>query len=164
MGVLSWLIEEGHGENTDLTGLPVVLAVRYSDDEPGSPWTWVMYLDARASTRQRSALERIFTGQLGGDAQRHFPWTWKASHLLGVRPVEIDVDHARRRQWLRIRDHLSVRIRGRYDGGDAVTCVIPGHDQAGEELIAEQLLVEDDPLAFDYQGVCGYGSAFDYGG
>jgi hypothetical protein len=45
-----------------------------------------------------------------------------------------------------------------------VTCVIPGHDRAGDELVADELLVEDEPLAFHYGGVCGYGSAFDYAG
>jgi hypothetical protein len=39
MGVLSWVIEEGAADDVDLSGLPVAMAVRYSDDEPGSPWT-----------------------------------------------------------------------------------------------------------------------------
>jgi len=164
MGVLSWLIEEGAADRTDLSGLPVALACRYSDDEPGSPWTWVLYLDERASGEQRAALEEIFSGRLGGDAKSHFPWAWKDSELVAVRPVEIDVDHARRRQRLRIRDRASVRIRDRYSGGEEVTCVIPGHERAGEELVADELSVEDGPLAFEYAGVCGYGSTFDYAG
>ena len=49
LGVLSWLIREGAADGLDLAGLPVSLALRYSDDEPGSPWTWVLYLDERAS-------------------------------------------------------------------------------------------------------------------
>lgn len=164
VGVLSWLIEEGAVDATDLAGLPVALASRYSDDEQGSPWTWILYLDTRASREQRAALEGIFSGRLGGDAERHFPWAWKQSELVAVRPVVIDVDHQRRRQWLRIRAHISVRIRDRYDGEETVTCVIPGHEREGEELIADQLLVEDGPLAFSYSGVCGYGSTFDYAG
>jgi hypothetical protein len=164
VGVLSWLIEEGAAGETDLAGVPVAVASRYSDDEPGSPWTWVLYLDAGASGEQRAALEGIFTGRLGGDAQRHFPWAWKASELVAVRPVEFEVDHTRRRQRLRIRDHVSVRIRDRYAGGETVTCVIPGHDREGEELVADELVIEDGPLAFDYRGVCGYGSTFDYAG
>src|SRR3954463_792452 len=47
MGVLSWLIEEGGADGTDLSGLPVALAVRYSDDEAGSPGTGGLYLDGR---------------------------------------------------------------------------------------------------------------------
>jgi hypothetical protein len=74
MGVLSWLIEEGGLDDVDLAGIPVALAVRYSDDEPGSPWTWILYLDAAASPEQRAALEGIFTGRNGGDAEAHFPW------------------------------------------------------------------------------------------
>jgi hypothetical protein len=164
LGVLSWLIEEGAADGTDLSGLPVALAIRYSDDEPGSPWTWILYLDASASADQRGALERIFTGALGGDADRHFPWAWKAGELVAVRPVQIDVDHARRRQRLRIRDHISLRIRDRYAGSETVTCVIPGHDRSGEELIADELVVDDGPLAFRYRGVCGYGTTFEYAG
>src|SRR5687767_9985448 len=62
MGVLSWLIEEGAADGVELSGLPVALACRYDDDEPGSPWTWILYLDVRASSEQRTALESIFTG------------------------------------------------------------------------------------------------------
>ena len=164
LGVLSWLIEEGNAGGTDLAGIPVALASRYSDDEPGSPWTWILYIDNRASEEGRRALEGIFTGGLGGDALHHFPWAWKESNLVAVRPVEIEVDHTKRRQWLRIRDHVSVRIRDRYDGDEKVTCVIPGHGRSGEELVADELVVEDDALEFDYRGVCGYGSTFDYAG
>jgi hypothetical protein len=164
LGVLSWLIEEGAADDTDLGGLPVAMAIRYSDDEPGSPWTWVLYLDSGASQAQRDALEAIFTGGLGGDAVSHFPWTWKASELVAVRPVEIEVDHSRRRQLLRVRDRVSVRIRERYAGDETVTCVIPGHDRDGEELVADELVVEDGPLGFSYRGTCGYGTTFDYAG
>jgi hypothetical protein len=164
MGVLSWLVEEGGADGIDLSGLPVAVACRYGDDEPGSPWTWVLYLDARGSEEQRLALEGIFTGRFGGDAERHFPWAWKASQLVAVRPVQITVDHTRRRQLLRIRGRVSVRIRGRYEGDEIVTCVIPGHARAGEELVSDELMVEDEKLSFEYRGVCGYGSTFDYAG
>ncbi len=164
MGVLSWLIEEGAVGDVALSGLPVAIACRYSDDEPGSPWTWALYLDARASDDQRNALEGIFTGRLGGEALEHFPWAWKESKLVAVRNVDIEVDHARRRQLLRVRDHVTVRIRDRYEGTETVTCVIPGHERVGEELVAEELRVQDGPLAFEYSGVCGYGSTFDYSG
>jgi hypothetical protein len=164
LGVLSWLIEDGEADGVALTGLPVALATRYSDDEEGSPWTWILYLDAGATDEQRAALEGIFTGRLGGDAMTHFPWARKASELVAVRPVQIEVDHTRRRQWLRIRDRLSVRIHDAYPGDEVVTCVIPGHERTGEELVADELVVDDGPLAFSYRGTCGYGSDFDYAG
>src|SRR4051794_34717234 len=116
MGVLSWLIEDGAAGGTNLGGLAVSIALRYSDDEPGSPWSWALYLDERGGEEQLAALEAVFTGRLGGDAETHFPWVWKESHLLAVRSVAIDVDHTPRRQWLRVRDHVTVRIRERFGG------------------------------------------------
>jgi hypothetical protein len=89
---------------------------------------------------------------------------WKPSELVAVRPVEIAVDHTRRRQRLRIRDHVSLRIRDRYRGDETVTCVIPGHQQVGEELVTDELVVNDETLSFEYRGVCGYGTTFDYKG
>jgi len=164
MGVLTWLVERGEAEGVDVSGQPVALALRYSDDEEGSPWTYVLYLDERASDEQRQALERIFTGRLGGDTESHFPWVWKPSDLVAVRPVEIELDHTRHRQLLRVRDRVSVRIRDRYNGAETVTCVIPGHDRSGEELVADEIVVEDGPLEFSYRGTCGYGSTFEYSG
>jgi hypothetical protein len=163
-GLLSSLIAEGHAEATDVSGLPVGLASRYSDDEPGSPWTWILYLDEQATEKQRAGLEAIFTGRLGGDAANHFPWAWKESELVAVRSAAIEVEHTRRRQWLRIRDHVGMRIRRRYAGTEKVTCVIPGHDRSGEELVADELFVQDGPLRFSFRGRCGYGSGFDYAG
>lgn len=163
-GVLSWLIEDGAAEGTDLSGLSVALAIRYDDDEPGSPWTWMLYLDERASEEQAAALEAIFTGGLGGDALTHFPWAWKESIPLGVRRVAIELDHTRRREWLRIRDHVTVRIRDRYRGEATVTCVIPGHDRDGEELVTDKLRVDEGQLAFEFSGTCGYASTFAYAG
>jgi hypothetical protein len=162
--VLSWLIRDGAADGIDLSGLPVAIASRYSDDEPGSPWTWILYLSARASDQQRDVLEDIFAGRRGGAALAHFPWAWKSSELVAVRAVAIDVDHTRRRQFLRIRDHVSVRIRDRYQGPETVTCVIPGHDRDGEELVSDELRVDDGPLEFHYRGVCGYGTTFAYAG
>src|SRR3954451_24484721 len=111
VGVLSWLIEAGEADGLDLSGLAVALATRYHDDEPGSPWSFVVYLDARASDEQRRVLEAIYTGRLGGDALKHFPWAWKDSHLLAVRTAEFETDHTPRHQWLRVRDHVTLRIR-----------------------------------------------------
>jgi hypothetical protein len=164
LGVLSWLIEDGSVEGVDVAGQPVAMAIRYSDDEEGSPWTWILYLDARATDDQRTALEDVFRGRLEGDQREHFPWARKGNEPFAVRSVAIDVDHSRRRQLLHVRDRVSVRIRDRYDGDETVTCVIPGHDRAGEELVADELTVEDGPFAFSYRGTCGYAATFEYGG
>lgn len=161
-GVLSWVIDDGDADSVDLSGLPVAISFHYSGNEPGSPWTWILYLDQRASSNQRAALEAIFTGRLGGDAVPHFPWI--EDEVVEVHVAEISVDHAPRRQLLWVRDQVTVRIHDRYPGDETVTCVIPGHEQAGEELVADELAVKTGPFDFSYTGVCGYAAGFDYSG
>jgi hypothetical protein len=162
LGVLSWLVVDGHADETDLSGLAVTLATRYSDDEEGSPWSWILYLDDRGTAEQHRLLEEIWTGRATGDQISHFPWARKASHLLGVKPAQIEVEHTPRRGWIRVKDVVSVRISGPYPGDETVTCGIPGHDRSGEEVIAEELRVDDEDLRFEFSGVCGFEADFDY--
>jgi hypothetical protein len=162
LGALSWQIVDGHANEIDLSGLAVTLATRYSDDEEGSPWSWILYLDERGGAEEHRALEEIWTGRVPGDQISHFPWARKASHLLGVKPALIEVDHTPNRGWFRVKDVVSVRISGLYPGDETVTCGIPGHDRSGEEVIAEQLRVDDEGLRFEFSGVCGFVADFDY--
>src|SRR5213078_2293713 len=73
VGALSWLIEEGAVGGRDVSSLAVVLVMRYHDDEPGSPWTWIMHVDERADGDQRAALADVYTGRLDGTPTRQFP-------------------------------------------------------------------------------------------
>jgi hypothetical protein len=57
-----------------------------------------------------------------------------------------------------------VRIREAWPGPETVSCVIPGHEEWGEELIADELRVNDGPLRFEFRGNCGYSAPFDYAG
>jgi hypothetical protein len=163
-GALSWSIEEGWADDVDLGGLGVVLASRYSDDEEGSPWTFALFVDERGDASQREALGRIFSGGLGGMALEHFPWAWKASDPLGVEPAQIEIDHTPGRGWFRAGKRVNVRVSGAYRGHETVTCVIPGYDREGRELVVDELRAETGPLGFEYAGVCAYESTFDYVG
>jgi len=162
LGSLSWQIETGHAGDVDLSGMRAVLANRYDDDEPGSPWTFALYVDQRGDQRQREALEDIFLGRLGGTPEEQFPWVWKASNLVAVRPVAIDIDHTPGRGWFRAGGQVRVHIREPVADQEPVTCVIPGHDRSGEEVIANLLSVEEEGLEFELSGKCGYRSTFDY--
>ncbi len=161
-GALSWAIEQGYAGDVDLAGLAVVLACRYDDDEPGSPWDFVLYLDETASERQRAALQALFTGELGGPALVHFPWAFKASRLVAVRIVRIEVAHHARRAWFRAGEEVSVRVLEPVRDQPPVTCVIPGHHRSGVELRGDVLRVTDAPLEFELSGRCAYQSTFDY--
>jgi hypothetical protein len=164
LGALSWKIVEGHADGVDLSGLGVVLATCYDDDEEGSPWSFVVYVDERAGDAQREALEAIFTGRLPGSQVEHFPWAWKASRQLAVRSAEIEIEHVPGRGWFRVGRHVYVRIARPFAEEHTVTCVIPGHERSGREVVAESLEVDDEGLEFLFRGKCGYESDFDYSG
>jgi hypothetical protein len=162
LGSLSWQIDEGTAGGTDLAGLRAVLANRYDDDEPGSPWDFFLYIDERADQRQSEALEGIFLGRLGGTPGLQFPWVWKESRLLGVRQMAIEIDHTPGRGWFRAGGQVTVQIREPVADPETVTCVIPGHHQQGREVVADRLSVADGPLEFELSGKCGYESGFAY--
>ena len=161
-GVLFWRIEDGRAAGVDLSDLSVVLATRYSDDEPGSPHDFVVFVDDRGDESQRHALGEIFSGHLGGSVLDHFPWAWKASHLLGIRSARIEHDTTRERRWFRVRDLVSVRVSHPVADPATVTCVIPGHHQPGQEYVAESLWVGDEELSFEAAGKCAFRSVFEY--
>ena len=163
-GALSWAIERGHAGDVELGGLAVVLACRYDDDEPGSPWDFVLYLDDKADERQRDTLGALFTGALGGPPLVQFPWAFKASRLLAVRAVPIEVAHHARRAWFRAGDFVSVRVGEPVLDQPPVSCVIPGHHRTGVELHGDLLRVAAPPLEFELDGRCAYQSTFDYAG
>jgi hypothetical protein len=162
LAALSWRIEDGRAGELDLSGLNVVLASRYHDDEPGSPWSFFLYLDERGDERRREALSEIYLGRLGGTPLKQFPWAFKDRDLLGVRAAPIELEHTPGRGWFRAGSQVTVRIREPVADSEPVTCVIPGHHQTGQEVYAQTLAVDDAPLDFGFTGVCGYESTFSY--
>jgi len=164
LGALSWWIEEGRSDDLDLSGLGVVLVSRYHDDEAGSPWTYVLYVDSNAGAEQRDALAEIYTGKAGGTPMEQFPWAFKPSDLVGVRSAQIEIDHTPGRGWFRAGDDAVVRVREPFADQGAVTCIIPGHHREGTEIVADLIRVQAGPLAFELEGVCGYESTFAYSG
>jgi hypothetical protein len=161
MGALSWAIELGRAGDVDLDGQRVVLVSRYDDDEAGSPWDFVLFLDDDADASQREALEAIFLGQAGGTPLRQFPWAFKPSRLVDVRTATIELDHTPRRGLFRVGRDVEVRVVGEVAAQQRVTCVIPGHHQPGTEVVAD-LTSRVAPVDYDFRGRCGYESRFAY--
>jgi len=163
-GVLSWRIEHGVVGDVEVAGLGVAMVIWYSDDEPRSPWRWVLHLDERAGSEQRAALERVYRGELGGTALEQFPWAYKPSTLLAVVPSRIDIDHTPGKGWFRIGRSATLRVAGPAEDQGIVSCVIPGHHRSGREVIAELLEADDEHFRFRFEGRCGYEATFDYAG
>jgi hypothetical protein len=161
-GILTWRIDRGSIGEADVSGLAVVMAIWYSDDEPGSPWRWALYLDERADEPTQGALADVWRGTLGGTPSVQFPWARKPSTLLGVEPARIELDHTPGRGRLRLGRKLTLTVEAPYATSSTVTCLIPGHDRAGREVVASTLEADDGHFRFWFRGTCGYESTFHY--
>jgi hypothetical protein len=149
-GALSWRITEGAIGGLDMASLCVVLVVWYSDE--------------RARDGQRAVLADVFAGRLGGTPLSQFPWAFKPSNRLAVVPSRIEIDHTPGRGWFRAGGAVEVRIRGPFETQSPVSCIIPGHDRSGREVVPELLDAHDGHFEFRYAGRCGYEATFDYTG
>jgi hypothetical protein len=161
-GVLAWRIEEGNVEELDVSGLLTALVIQYDDDERGSPWTIVLHVDGRSGREQHEALRDVFLGRLGGPHVGVLPWVRKASRLVDVRSSAIELTPEGDGYRLIVGD--AVRLRAtRFAAPDKVVrCGIPGYDQPGNELVAEELVVRDDPFEYELAENCAYASRFAY--
>ena len=157
---LSWHILDGHCGSIDLTDQLVVLVGRYDDDEPGSPWRVILYVDERARPDQHDALAAIFLGRLGGGTLRNFAAA--IGEVYAIRRADIALDHLRDRQRIRAGDFVVARTVTAMDSDEAVSCGIPGHDRPGQEIVAELFRVEDPPLRWEVTGRCGFATDFAY--
>jgi hypothetical protein len=161
-GILTWRITAGTIGDRDVSDLAVAMVIWYSDDEPGSPWRWVLHVDDRADPEQLTMLAELWQGRLGGTPLQQFPWARKPSHLEAVVPSRIELDHTPGRGWLRIGRSVTLRIAAPYATSSTVTCLIPGHDRGGRELIATTVAADDEHFRFAYEGTCGFESSFHY--
>jgi hypothetical protein len=161
-GALSWIVTDGQAGDVDLAGMKAVLASRYHDDEPGSPWTCVLFVDAQGDQLQREAMADIFTGRLGGTPCKQFPWVFKAADLQGVEALDIEIDHTPGRGWFRAGGKVEVVVREPVPGQKTVTCVIPGHHRQGRELFSDSIDLDAGRLVLSVQGRCAYETTFEY--
>jgi hypothetical protein len=157
---LGWSIDSGTADDLDLSGLEVVMAGSYDDDEPGSPWRVVLYVDARATAEQRRAMEAIYLGRAGGTTLTNFAAAIR--DVLAIRPARISIEHSRGGRSIRAADYVEVVERAPFLTYEAISCGIPGHDHPGEEVVAELLAVRDEGLEFEVRGRCGFAARYDY--
>ncbi len=93
MGVI---IDEGHFEGEDLSGLNVGLLVDIPGRMGEGQWKVAAYVDERASGKAYNGLLQIFSGQAGGTTGL---FTMLVSDIIGAEraPVEIERDGTKRR-------------------------------------------------------------------
>jgi len=163
-GALSWAIETGRAGNVDLGGLRVAMAVRYHDDEPGSPWRLVLHIDERATPEQHELLRAIYLGEAGGEHMAGLPWVRKACESVEVRSSPVDISHDGGRHELRVGSSAAIRASRPVETDGEVSCIISGYERIGTELYADDLILHGDVAEAELHGTCAFVAPFDYAG
>jgi hypothetical protein len=85
--LVAWHVDHGHFNGVALDNLSVALAVRSLENMIAGNWQVALYLNDRATARQKDALLRIFTGQAGGHPAM---LASLVTQFLGAKSVPID--------------------------------------------------------------------------
>jgi hypothetical protein len=157
---LSWRIDEGRFGDVPLDGREVVLAGWYDDDEPGSPWRVMLYVDEDADDSSFDALSDIFLGRAGGTARRNYAAAIGEVHA--VRRARIALSHVTHDRSITVDELVRVRAVEDVRTDETVSCGIPGHDRPGQEMVAQVMAVTDPPLRWDVTGRCAFAGDFEY--
>jgi hypothetical protein len=162
-GALSWQIDQGHADAIELSGLRVVMSIRYFDRvQPSTPWEVVLYVDRAADDGQRAAISDIFLGRAGGTVARLYGPAIGAVHA--VRSAQITLEHAEPRKRIGVVGYLTVAAEGDASAPGDVRCGIPGFDHPGTELHGDALWSTDPELHWEVRGRrhAAFATAFDY--
>jgi hypothetical protein len=161
-GVLSWTVENGFAGDVVLGGLAAALVYEYDDDEPGSPWRFELHVDDRGDEDQRAALASILLGGAGGERVLRLPWVRKPSDLLAVRTSRIDVGHVGDEHFVTVGANVAAHASRRFPTGERVSCIVPGHETAGTELVADVLEAHSGPFDWKLALNCAFAAPFEY--
>ncbi len=159
--VLSWKIGRGQVDGRDLSGLSTVMAGSYSDDEPGTPWRVVLFVDENADEERQADLADVFLGRIGGDTHRIYGRAIKEVSM--IRPAAIEVVHEPGRWRIGVATFIEVRSTVAAVAAGPVTCGITDH-LPGTELISDALVVAAPPFEWELRERCGFTSSFAYSG
>lgn len=159
--VLSWMIEDGHVEGRDLSGLSTVLVGSYSDDEPGSPWRVVLFVDENAEKDRQGDLADVFLGRIGGDTHRLYGRVIQDVSM--VRPAAIRLVHEPGRWRIGVSTFVEVRSTVEASTLGPVSCGISNH-VPGTELISDIVIVAAPPFEWNLREQCAFESLFAYRG
>jgi len=153
-GVLAWRVEDGEAGGVDLADTRAVMTFSYDDDEPGSPWTLVLHVDGPAE------LGEVLLGRLGGTHVRELPWVRKPTASVEVRAARIEFGDGD----VRVGDSVRLRATTPYETTSTVSCIVPGHDRPGTELVNDEVVVHDARFDFELRGTCAFTRDFVYEG
>ena len=99
----------------------------------------MLHVDAAGDESQRNALADVFLGRHGGPQVGVLPWVRKMSNLVDVRPDRIELVAQGEGYGSRVGEAVRARATRPVPSDATVRCVIPGYDQPGQELVADEL-------------------------
>jgi len=159
--VLSWVIDDGHVNGRGLSGLSAVMVGSYSDDEEGSPWRVMLFVDEDADETRQGDLADVFLGRIGGDTHRLYGRVIR--DVTMVRPAAIGLVHEPGRWRIGIDTFVEVRSTLEADSDGPVSCGITDF-APGTEMISDVLTVAVPPYEWNLRERCSFESAFVYRG
>jgi hypothetical protein len=150
-GALSWIVEDGHADDLDLSGLSVVMTLRYFDNvQPTTRWGVVLYIDDRATAEQLTALADIFLGRAGGTVAGVYGPA--IGEVYAVRSARITLEHVAPRKRIGVVGYVTLESEGAASTVNDVQCGIPGFDHPGTELYGDGFEATDPLLRFEVRG------------
>ncbi|MGI0091413.1 MAG: DUF1326 domain-containing protein [Nitrososphaerales archaeon] len=158
--LLSWAVKGGTCDRTILSDMNAALSGRYNDQDPGTLWHVILYVDERGDPNQRKCLEDIFLGRAKGTAFDNYASA--ISEVYSIRRARINLDHTKNKEHIKIGESISVQTRKQVQSQVGVSCGIPGHDQPGHEIIADHFRVRDEPFGWEFEGRCRFATKFSY--
>jgi hypothetical protein len=165
---LAWHVAEGLFGSTPLDGLSVVGIIHAPGNMlTGPKWRAAFYFDERATTEQREALRKIYSGEAGGFWANIAPLVGEQLEFR-FSPIHLEVDG--RQRWVQIPGVLELKAEGTQGADHEKEAVItnpalyaaPGFDP----VIARstQYTYEDHGMAWNNSGRNAFYSKFEYAG
>ena len=161
--LIGWVIDEGHMDSTDLSGLNVGLYLNAPGDLTEGGWQVALYLDDRASDEQKAALQKIYGGEVGGHPAVIASLFGK---VMGVHSASIKIDYGDKEKSLVIEGVGETRVHALEgaEGNDVTVCnpplaVAPGHDIHVHQT---KMMKYDHEEQHSHEGTTSLASAFTY--
>lgn len=162
--VMAFTIEEGQFEGNDLGGLNFVVALHTDGPMADGKGKNEIFIDQRASTPQRAALETIMSGSVGGSPagiQGLVPT------FLGFRQAAITFEREGATRRLTVDGFGQQEVAGLAGlGGDPLTLTGTGHPASDDLALARasSATFKDEHFAIDNTGKNGHFAPFSWKG
>lgn len=156
-GPCVWHVKKGAYGSVPLDGLNVVMLQRCEGNMYRNEWECWYYIDDEATDEQFEALERIFTGQVGGHIEDFFGALWKPQRVERA-TVEVDLDGWQPRASIAEKLRAAVGVLSP-DAGPTL-CYVP--NTPGVSATAAENWFDGDELQFDHESKNALTTTFEY--